>query len=433
MGVLSKIIEQRSKSSSLSNPSVWLENWFGGGSTAKAGSKVDEETAVQITAVFACVRLKAETMASLHLNLFKRDKSGKVLADYHPLYPLVHDIPNYEMTSFEFLRMMAINELICGEAFAEVVRDPKTFEVTELWPIPNNYVTIYYYLNTNRLAFYRVSLPNGGYKDLWPEQIWHWKGPGRDSTRRYRPVQLAREAMGLSLAAEEFGERFFSNGSNVGGIVEYDKTLSDTGFERFKSDIRGTYEGLGKANRLMFLEQGAKFHQVTIAPDQAQFLETRKFQIIEICRFFNVPPHMIMDLERATFSNIEHQSISFVVYSLRPWLVCIEQSAYKDLLLPGEQKKLFFKFDEKELLRGDFKTRMEGYAQGIQNGIYSPNQCLELEDLETFEGGDIRMVNGNMIPVHLLEKYIEEKMKGGTNNNAGNSKNGEGNQGNSVQ
>ncbi len=417
MGIITKVLEKRSNQSSLADPSQWLQSWFGGGTSSKAGSMVSEDSAMQITAVFACVRLKSETMASLPLSFYKTMKKGKEKADYHPLYRIIHDIPNDEMTSFEFRRMMAVNELLCGEAFAEIVRGSKTFDVMELWPIPNNVVTIYYYSKTNRIAFYRISLPDGGNRDLYPEQIWHWKGPGRDSTRRYKPVQLAREAMGLSLAAEEFGERFFSNGSNVGGIVEYDKALSDPAFERFKADVRNTYEGLGKANRLMFLEQGAKFHQVTIAPEQAQFLETRKFQVIEICRFFNIPPHMIMDLERATFSNIENQSIGFVVYSLRPWLVCIEQSAYKDLLLPNEQKKYFFRFNVDGLLRGDFKTRMEGYAQGIQNGIYSPNLVLELEDLETFEGGDIRMVNGNMIPVHLLEVYINKKLneKGGNN------------------
>lgn len=423
MGIITNIIEKRSLGT-LSTPSQKLIDWLGGGSASKAGSTVNEQTAMQIVAVFACVRLKSETIASLPLGYFKNVKSGKQKADNTSLYGVIHDIANPEMTSFEFRRMMAVNELLAGEAFAEIVRDLTTLEVTELWPIPNNYVTIYYYTNTSRTAFYRIALPGGGTKDLYPEQMWHWKGMSREPTRRYKPIQLAREAMGLALATEEFGERFFSNGSNVGGIVEYDKTLTDTGFARFKNDIRDTYEGLGKSNRLMFLEQGAKFHQVSVAPEQAQFLDTRKFQVIEVCRFFNIPPHMIQDLEGATFSNIEHQSISFVVYSMRPWLVCLEQSAKKDLLLPGEQKKFFFKFNVDGLLRGDFKTRMDGYALGIQNGIFSPNQVLELEDMETFEGGDIRMVNGNMLPVHMLEDYLNSKMKklsekGGASNAGG--------------
>jgi HK97 family phage portal protein len=229
--------------------------------------------------------------------------------------------------------------------------------------------------------------------------------------------------MGLSLAAEEFGENFFSNGTNVGGIVEYDGAMSDKAFDRFKSDVKDNYEGLGKSNRLIFLEQGAKFTAVNTPPDKAQFLDTRKFQVIEICRFFNVPPHMIMDLERATFSNIEQQSIGYVVYSLRPWLVCIEQSAYKDLLLPNQQKKLFFKFNVDALLRGDFKTRMEGYAISRQNGWLNANDIRELEDMNPIpddQGGNIYLVNGNM----LTALQASEQNKGGENNAGGNQGNG---------
>jgi HK97 family phage portal protein len=424
LSVLTSILEKRSKESGLSNPEQWLTNAFGRGSASKAGATVTEDTAMQIMAVYACVRLKSETIASLPLNMFKKRRGGKEKAEDHPLYFLLHDIPNPEQTSFEFRQMMQVCKMICGESFAEIVRDPITLNITELWPIPNNYVTPYYYTDTKKLAYYRIALPNGGTRDLYPEQMWHWKGLARDRTKVFKPCVLAREALGLAISAEEYGERFFSNGTNVGGVIEYANAMDEAAAKRFRESIREKYQGLGNSNRLIFLEQGSKFTAVNVPNDQAQFIDTRKFQVIEICRFFNISPDMIHDLERATFSNIEQQSIKFVVYSIRPELVCIEQSAYKDLLLPGEQKKYFFKFNVDALLRGDFKTRMDGYAVAIQNGIYSQNQVLELEDMETFEGGDIHMVNGNMIPVSMLEKWLNAKLnklssgKGG-NSNAG--------------
>lgn len=425
MSFVTSIIEKRSRSSGVLNPEQWLTNLFGGGGASKAGVTVSEDNAMQIMAVFACVRLKSETIASLPFNMYKKKKVGKEKAESHPLYSLLHDIPNPEQTSFEFIQMMEVCKMLCGESFAEIVRDPITMDITELWPIPNNYITPYYYIDTQRLAYYKVTLPNGGTQNLYPEQVWHWKGLAKERTKVFQPIVMAREALGLALAAEEYGERFFSNGTNVGGIIEYPDKLESEAATRFRESIREKYEGLSKANRLIFLEQGSKFTAVNTPNDKAQFIDTRKFQVIEICRFFNIPPDMIQDLERATFSNIEQQSIRFVIYSIRPELVYIEQSAFKDLLLPGERKKYYFKLNVDALLRGDFKTRMDGYAVGIQNGIYSPNKVLELEDMDTFEGGDTHMVNGNMIPVEQLEKYIEAKFKvlsqkGGDNNAGGN-------------
>jgi HK97 family phage portal protein len=420
MGFLGNIIEKRSETSGVADPKQWFIDFINGGTKSKAGSLVSEDTAMQVMAVFAAVRLLAETEASVPFVMYQKTKAGKEKAENMPLYSVLHDISNLEQTAMEFRQMTMINTLLCGEAFAEIVRDPITFEIIELWPIPNRNVEVHYYESTNRLAFYRITLPKGGHKDLYPESIWHWKWISRNTMSVCKPVRLAREAMGLSLAAEEFGERFFSNGTNIGGIVEYEKTMSDNSYERYKKDIREGYEGLGKSNRLLFLEMGAKFIPVNTPPEAAQFIETRRFQIEEIARFYNIPPHMLMELMRSTNNNIENQSIGFVVYSLRPWCVRIEQSAFKDLLLPKQRKKYFFKHNVDALLRGDYESRMKGYAIGRQNGWMSANDIRELEDQNPIpkeQGGDEYLVNGNMITAANAAKQKGGKGNGKTGGN----------------
>jgi HK97 family phage portal protein len=413
-GNIKSFFEKRS--STLTNPSQWLSDFFSGGSASKAGIDVNEDTAIKIMAVYACVRLLSETVASLPLNLNKYVKNGKERALEHNLYNILHDIPNSEQTSFEFRQNAMVNILLCGETFAEIVRD-NGGKIIELWPIPNQNVIIYYYLDTMKLAYYEITLPNGGMQRIYPENMWHIKGLARDRVKTFNPCIVAREAFGLSLAAEEYGERFFSNGTNVGGIIEYPTIVSDEAAKRFRDSTREKYEGLGKANRLMFLEQGSKFTGVNTTNDKAQFLETRKFQVVEIARFFNIPPHMIMDLERSTNNNIENQSIGFVIYSLMPWLVRIEQSIFKDLLLPSERKKYFAKFNLNNLLRGDSAARKDFYSTMLQNGVFCPNDVLELEDMNTYEGGSVHMVNGAMIPMSGIEELYKQKLMGGVENN----------------
>lgn len=401
-----KILRQfRSMLTSLiSTPERWLVEWLGGGNRSKAGTTVNEETALQVTAVWACVRLLAETVASLPLNLMKFTERGKERAASHPLYFLLHNEPNPEQTTFDFILVMMVNLLLCGRAFAEVVRDEFN-QIVEMWPIPTGNVTVRRNVVTKELM-YDVNVPNGPRPavTLYPENMLDIRGMSLNGVDTFKPVIAAREAIGLSLATEEYGARFFSNGTNVGGVVEYESKLSGEAKDRFKKDFSQNYEGLGKANRLIFLENGSKFTKVSTPPNESQFIETRKFQVIEIARFFNVPPHMIMDLERATFSNIEQQSLGFVIYSLMPWLVRIEQAMQKTCLSEKEKRKFIIKFNVNALLRGDYKSRMEGYAIARQNGWMSANDILSKEDenlIPAEKGGDDYLVNGNMIPITM--------------------------------
>jgi HK97 family phage portal protein len=363
-----------------------------------SGVDVSEETAMRTTAVYACVRVLAESVASLPICLYKRLDRGKEKATYHPIYFLLHDMPNPEMTSFTFRETLMTHLLLWGNAYAQIIRDKKG-EIIELWPLMPNRMEIERDKETGKLI-YRY-LTDIGEVILQKEEVFHVVGLGFDGFKGYSPIQMAREAIGLSIATEEFGARFFANGARPGGILEHPGIVKDP--ERLRKSWEEVYKGIKNSHKIAVLEEGMKYHEIGIPPEDAQFLETRKFQLNEICRIFRVPPHMIGDLERATFSNIEHQSIEFVVHTVRPYLVRWEQAISKCLLNDGERLIYFPKFTVDGLLRGDFKTRMEGYAIGRQNGWLSPNDIRELEDMNPIledQGGDIYLVNGNMIPAN---------------------------------
>lgn len=231
-----------------------------------------------------------------------------------------------------------------------------------------------------------------------PEQIFHIKGLSLDGVTGLSPISQAREAVGLSLATEEYGAKFFGNGARPGGVLEHPGILKDP--EKLRESWNKVYQGTRNSHKVAVLEEGMKYHTIGIAPEDAQFLETRKYQVNEICRIFRVPPHLVGDLERATFSNIEHQSIEFVQHTIRPWLVRWEQEISRSLLDEKERLLYFAKFNVDGLMRGDYKSRMEGYAIGRQNGWLSINDIRRLEDLSLVpadKGGDEYLVNGNMI------------------------------------
>ena len=387
----------RSAISTLSNPRRWLVEMFGGGKS-KSGADVNEDTAVKVTAVFACIRLLAQTIASLPLDTFQRVEDGKVKAYNHPLYTVLHDLWNPECTSYMGRLIVMVNLLLTGRAFAEIVRN-RAGAIIELWPIPSNKVSVRRNKQTKEI-FYEVYLDDGGTQRLYPEQMFHLQWIGMENFKTFEPVVLAREAIGLSIAAEEFGSRFFESGANASGIVEYPGKLSDEGYTRFKKSFNERYASLSKTQRLMFLEQGLKFTKLTINPNEAQAIETRKFQVIEVARFYNVPPHLIMDLERATFSNVEHQDISFVKYSLRPYLVCWEQEMLRSLFMLHERRLYFSEFNVDGLLRGDAKSRAEALDIQMRNGVINADEWRALENMNPQPDGlgKIYYVPLNWIP-----------------------------------
>lgn len=374
---------------------------FIGGSNS--GVRVDELRAMQTSAVYACVKILAETVASLPLHLYKKGKDGKnEQAEQHPLFCCLYESPNEEMTSFEFRETMMTSVLLWGNAYARIIR--KKGHVSELWYLKPQNMTVERDSVTHRIKYtYSDDITNQTvvYR---PEQVFHLKGLSLDGVKGISPIAQAREAVGLALATEEYGAKFFGNGARPGGVLEHPGILKDP--EKLRESWNKVYQGTRNSHKVAVLEEGLKYHSIGIAPEDAQFLETRKYQVNEICRIFRVPPHLVGDLERATFSNIEHQSIEFVQHTIRPWLVRWEQEISRSLLDESERLLYFARFNVDGLLRGDYKSRMEGYAIGRQNGWLSINDIRKLEDMSLVpadKGGDDYLVNGNMTAAKIEE------------------------------
>jgi HK97 family phage portal protein len=236
--------------------------------------------------------------------------------------------------------------------------------------------------------------------------VWHIPGLGYDGLIGYSPLTMAREAIGLSLATEKTGARLFGNGMSVGGILQHPNKMSEDAQKRLKKAIEDEHAGVDKSQRLLVLEEGMKYEKNTIPPEDAQFLETRKFQRNEIASFFHIPPHMIGDLERATFSNIEHQALEFVVYTMRPWLVRWEKSIKRKLLLPSEKEEYFAEFLIEGLLRGDSAARSSYYKELYYLGAMSPNDIREKENMNPIKdpAGDEYFTQQNMIALSALAR-----------------------------
>ena len=401
MGILSGLFHSRDKPTNATSGSSY--RFFLGGSTS--GKAVTERSAMQMTAVYSCVRILAEAIAGLPLHLYTyKEDGGKEKAIGHPLYLLLHDEPNPEMSSFVFRETLMTHLLLWGNAYAQIIRNGKG-EVVALYPLMPNRMTVD--RDSSGQLFYSYQMNNSdaptmkaGTVILKPSDVLHIPGLGFDGLVGYSPIAMAKNAIGLAIATEEYGAKFFANGATPGGLLEYPGTVKDP--DRVRESWNKGFSGSQNAGKVAILEEGMKYTPISIAPEQAQFLETRKFQINEIARIFRVPPHMVGDLEKSSFSNIEQQSLEFVKYTLDPWVVRWEQSLSRALFTPEEKKQYFFKFNVEGLLRGDYQSRMNGYATARQNGWMSANDIRELENLDRIpeeEGGDLYLINGNMLPL----------------------------------
>ena len=368
-----------------------------------SGKPVNERTAMQTTAVYACVRILAEAVASLPLHVYEyRDDGGKKLVHDHSLYYLLHDEPNPEMTSFVFRETLMSHLLIWGNAYAQIIRDGAG-RVLGLYPLLPDKMDVQRDDRGNIYYVYsRNSDENPMFKEygnikLKAEDVLHIPGLGFDGLIGYSPIAMAKNAVGMTLACEEYGASFFANGANPGGVLEHPGVLKDP--SKVRESWNSVYRGVNNAHKIAVLEEGMKYQQIGIPPEEAQFLETRKFQINEIARLYRIPPHMVGDLDKSSFSNIEQQSLEFVKYTLDPWVIRWEQSLQRSLLLPGEKGKYFIKLNVDGLLRGDYQSRMNGYAVGRQNGWFSANDIREMENMNPIpdeEGGNLYLVNGAM-------------------------------------
>ena len=401
MGLLSSLFRSRDAPQNRTAGSGYT--FYFGGSTS--GKTVTERSAMQMTAVYSCVRILAEAVAGLPLNLYRyTGDGGKEKAIGHPLYLLLHDEPNPEMSSFVFRETLMTHLLLWGNAYAQVIRNGKG-EVVALYPLMPNKMTVdrdergqlyYSYQRSNDEA----PTMKGNTVTLRPSDVLHIPGLGFDGLVGYSPIAMAKNAIGMAIACEEYGAKFFANGAAPGGVLEHPGTIKDP--QRLRENWMSQFGGSANSGKIAVLEEGLKYTPIGISPEQAQFLETRKFQINEIARIFRVPPHMVGDLEKSSFSNIEQQSLEFVKYTLEPWVIRWEQSIQRSLLTQEEKATYFVKFNLEGLLRGDYQSRMNGYAIGRQNGWMSANDIRELENLDRIpaeEGGDLYLINGNMLPL----------------------------------
>ncbi len=401
MGLFSSLF--RSRTSPQNRTAGSGHTFYFGGSTS--GKAVTERSAMQMTAVYSCVRILAEAIAGLPLNLYRyTEDGGKEKAIDHPLYLLLHDEPNPEMSSFVFRETLMTHLLLWGNAYAQIIRNGKG-EVIALYPLMPNKMTVdrdekgQLYYSYQRGTDEAIRDKNQTVI-LRPTDVLHIPGLGFDGLVGYSPIAMAENAIGMAIACEEYGAKFFANGAAPGGVLEHPGTLKDP--QRVRESWQSTFGGSSNSNKIAVLEEGMKYTPIGISPEQAQFLETRKFQINEIARIFRVPPHMVGDLEKSSFSNIEQQSLEFVKYTLDPWVVRWEQSITRTLLTQEEKSRYFVKFNLEGLLRGDYQSRMNGYAIARQNGWMSANDIRELENLDRIsaeEGGDLYLINGNMLPL----------------------------------
>jgi len=374
----------------LSSPEGWVFS-----SVTTSGKYVSADTAMNVSAVYACVKILSEAVASLPLHVFTREADGsKKHIPEHSLYNLLHDEANPEMTSFVWRETAMAHLLLWGNSYSQIIRNGRGQPVA-LYPMNPSKMTV---SRNDKGKLIYTYMNDGGEVKFNRENILHIPGLGFDGLVGYSPITMQRNSIGLSMAAEEYGAKLFANGAIPGGVLEHPGTIKN--IEKLKESWNAAYRGSGNAGKTAILEEGMKFHAIGINPEDAQFLETRKYQKNEIASIFRIPPHMIGDLEKSSFSNIEQMSLDFVKYTLNPWIARWEQSLKQALILPSEKSRIFIMFNLDGLLRGDYQSRMSGYATGIQHGWLSPNDVRNLEDMNKIpaeEGGDNYMVNGNMV------------------------------------
>ncbi|WP_345969633.1 phage portal protein [Sulfurimonas sp. HSL1-6] len=378
------------ETSTLAKPTEWLSAMFGGAS--KSGANVTQKTALEHSTVYACVKIVSESMASLPLsvyrNMTKNGKTYKEKALDHPLHFLLHDEPNDDMTSFTWIQVVLIVLLLRGNHYSQIVRS-QAGRIIGIYPLDADRMTVVR-LSSGKIGYiYRSE--SYGEVPLSAEEVLHFIGMSLDGIIGMSAITYNRNTIGMGITLEEFGGTLFKNGAYPSGVVtgEGVREMSDLAFKRFKDSFNEQYHGADNVGKTILLEDGFKFTPITISNKDGQYLESRKFTKAEIAAMFGVPLHKINELDKATFSNIEQQSLEFVIDAIRPWAVRMEKEMKRKLFTPAEKKTYFVRFNLGALLRGDTESRYKAYESAITKGCWmTRNEARELEDLNPIEGLD---------------------------------------------
>lgn len=362
---------------------------FGG--TLRSGKEITSDSALRVAAVYSCVRVLSETMGALPLSLYRKDGANRHEASEHSLNNILSILPNNEITSFDLRGQCLTSLLLQGNSYNQVLRDAAG-RVAEIWPLlPEN-------CQLDRSSSGKLVLVVEGENNAWTmDKVWRINGLSTNGIEGLSPIGLMRETIGSAMAMDHYSASIYGNGAKPGGVLEMPGKLSKEGQQRLLESWNSTHGGVDNANKVALLQEGMKWQQISMSAEDAQFIESRKYNRSEIAGIYGVPAHMIGDLEKATFSNIEHQSLQYVIHSLLPWITRFEQSIVRDLLLPSERGIYYPKFNVKGLLRGDSTARGNFYQQMFNVGAYSPNQILALEDENPVADGENHFVNSASI------------------------------------
>ena len=421
MGMRQIIFNFAKRSAAFFAPSQDYTALFGAQAKSSAGATVTEKTAMNVSAVYACVRLISETIAAMPCILFQQTSDSRTLAKKHPLYRLLRYMPNDETNSFDFFAFFITSLLLWGNGYAQIVRrtDGRPYCIRQMLP---DRTTVLRNLETKKIIYRTLDLC-GTIVELPAEDVLHIHGPGFDGLTGKSVISMARETIGLALATEEFGSKFFGEGANASGILEHPGELSPDAYERLKKDFQERHAGLENANKTMILEEGMTYNTIGVPPEQAQFLGTRGFQMAEIARWFGVPLPLLQLTEKSTSwgSGISQLIEGFIKFTLNPIMTKVETSFLTKLLFPDEWDDYLIAYKNDELLKSEIDKRFDVYAKGRQWGIYSVNDCRKQEGMDPIEGGDEYLSPLNMQDIADPNANPDKNKKNNADNNADNS------------
>lgn len=379
-----------------------------GGNDSYSGEIVNQQTAMQIATVWACIRLISETIATLPMIMYERDaKGGRKVAGEHWLYRLLHDQPNANMTAVEFWECVVAQICLWGNAF--VLKSYIGNRIVSLDPLKPSLMKVKTDVNGDLYYEYTTA---SGIKTYTEKEIWHVKGFGVDGLVGLSPVSYARNSIGATIATDRASGKIFANGMRAGGALTMSSVLNPEQRKQIRESMAENLAGTANTGKLMVLEGGATYQTLSMNPDDVQMLQTRAFQVEEICRWFRVPPFMVGHSEKSTSwgTGLEQQMIGFLTFALRPYLTRLEQGIKKSLLPPPERLKFFGEFSIEGLMRADSQGRAALYASGGQNGWLTRNEMRELENRPPLAGGDDLTVQSNLMPISQLGKTSPDKV-----------------------